>query len=165
MNRSCLLLSWCALVLCAGQEADRAEANPNESPVAKATSHRSRLVPARYFVDPANRHVDIQSIREHTDRTVTISGHYSQSAVGCGTGCMSFWIVDRRTGAIIEAPPSSREIEIVDDVRGRMDSDIVEIIYGRRDGVGNCRARNYRLRGTRFTVLGGYFPTPCPGPG
>jgi len=97
------------------------------------------------------------------DRGVTLAGHYSQSVVGCGTECWSNWVVDRRTGAIIGVPDSDSDAELIDDVQGRRDSDVVEMIYAPRgDATGPCRARNFRLRGTRFTALGGYFPVPCP---
>src|SRR5581483_2996779 len=47
MRRSYLLLSWCALVACAGLEAGSAEARLGQSPATRSVSHRSsRLVPA-----------------------------------------------------------------------------------------------------------------------
>lgn len=162
MRRSYLALMWCALVAFGGLAVGVVAANPNQSLVSKS-SHPSRLVPARYFVDPANRGVDIRSIREHMDRTVTIAGHYSQSVVGCGTECWASWVVDRRTGAIIDVPASSSDVELVYDVRGRRDTNMVEVIYGPRgEATRGCRARTYRLRGTRFTAIGGYSPVRCP---
>ena len=97
------------------------------------------------------------------DRSVTLAGHYSQSVVGCGTECWRSWVVDRRTGAIIDVPYSDNEAELIDDVRGRRDSDVVEVIYGPSGGTASeCRARSFRLRGTRFRALGGYSPVRCP---
>jgi hypothetical protein len=97
------------------------------------------------------------------DPAITLAGHYSQAIVGCGTECWRSWVVDRRTGAIIDVPLSDGEAELIADVRGRRDSDVVEVIYVPRDeATGGCRARNFRLRGTRFTALGGYFPAHCP---
>jgi hypothetical protein len=163
MKRTYLLLSWCALVAGAGQEAGSVNANPNQYPASKSTPHRSGLVPARYFVNPANNPLAIQAVREHMDRSVTLAGHYSQSVVGCGTECWRSWVVDRRTGAIIDVPYSDSEGELIADVRGRRESDLVEVIYvPGGEATGACRARNYRLRGTRFAALGGYFPARCP---
>jgi hypothetical protein len=165
MKRSYLLLSWCALVACAGQEAGSANANPVQSRASKSTPHRSRLVPARYFADPANRQAGVQAVREHTEREVTLAGHYSQSIVSCGIGCLSFWIVDRRTGAIMDLPPGPADAEFVYEVRGRRESDIIHVIFGSsptHDAPAHCWARSYRLRGTRFTALGGFSRARCP---
>jgi hypothetical protein len=165
MKRSCLLLS-CALVVCTGLAAGSAEADTAPSPASKSASHQPRLVPARYFVNAANRRNSVQTVRAHTDRGVTLAGHYSQSIVGCGTGCISFWIVDRRTGATMDLPPGSRDAEFVYDVRGRRDSDIIQVIFGSSpthdELSSHCAARSYRLRGTRFTALGGFSRAPCP---
>src|SRR4051812_24908111 len=165
MRRSCWFLSCYALLTCTGLAAGSAETNPNRSPASKSTSHRSGLVPARFFVDPANSPLGVQVVREHTERRVTLAGHYSQSIVGCGTGCVSFWIVDRRTGAIIDLPPGARDAEFVYDVRGRRDSDIIRVIFGTNpanDPTGVCRARSFRLRNTRFIAVGEFSPARCP---
>jgi hypothetical protein len=162
MRRPYLLLSWCALVAYASTSYSN-EHNP--SPTSHSGTDRSRLVPARFFADPANRNLDVRAVREHTERSVTIAGHYSQSIVGCGTGCVSFWIVDRRTGAIIDLPSGARDAEFVYDVRGRRDSDIIRVIFGTNpanDPTGVCRARSFRLRGTRFIAAGGISPARCP---
>src|SRR6185437_10706561 len=102
MKRSHVLLSWCVLVACAGP-AYASEHNPSAIPHPRAG--RSRLVPARYFADRANRQAGVLAVREHTEGGVTLAGHYSRSIIACGTGCISYWIVDRRTGAIMELPP------------------------------------------------------------
>ena len=166
MKRPCLFLSWCILVGCAGLAAGSAEAKPEWSPVSKATAHRSRLVPARYFVDPANRQSGVQAVRQHTEPGVTLAGHYSRSIIACGTGCVSYWIVDRRTGAIMDLPRGARDAEYVYDVRGRRDSEVVRVIYGSNptyDTDALCKARSFRLRGTRFTPIGGFSRARCPG--
>jgi hypothetical protein len=166
MRRSCLLLSWGALIACAGLGAGSGEANLSQSPSAKSSSHRSwRLIPARYFVDSANDPRGVHTVGAHMDRDVTLAGHYSQSVVGCGTGCISFWIVDRRTGAILGLPPGSREAEFVYEVRGRRDSDIIQVIFGSsptHEETAHCRARSFRLRGTRFTAMGDFSRARCP---
>ena len=163
MIRSCLHLTWCTLVACVGLGVGSAEAKPNQSPASKSP-HRSRLVPARYFVDPRIPRRSVEAIREVMEPRVTIAGHYSQAIVNCGTGCTVFWIVDRRTGAIVEVPPSSIDTEAVDDVHGRRDSDRVVVIYGPNPALGltgPCRARSFRLHGTRFTAISGYSPAHC----
>jgi len=97
------------------------------------------------------------------DRSVTLAGHYSRSVVPCGTECWSATVVDRRTGAIIDVPESNNQTELIVDVRGRRDSDVVEVIYGRTvERTATCRARSFRLRGTRFTAIGRYSSARCP---
>jgi len=165
MRRSCLLLSWCALVACAGIAAGSAETKPDQTPAPKIRSHRSRLVPARYFADPANRQAGVRAVREHTERRATIAGRYSQSIISCGIGCESFWIVDRRTGAIMDLPPGSRDAEFVYEVRGRADSNVIQVVYGSsptHESTAVCRARSFRLTGTRFAALSGFSPARCP---
>jgi len=160
------LLWWCILVACADRNAGGAEATePGRSPASKSASHRHGLVPARFFADPANRRFDVRAVRRRTEPAATVAGHYSQAIVNCGIGCTVFWMVDRRTGAIIAVPPGSSDTEAVYDVRGRRDSDRVEVLYGPNPALGlagECRARAFRLRGTQFTALGGFSPAPCP---
>ena len=165
MKGTCLLRPWRALAICAALAAASAEAKPDPSPASKATSHRPRLVPARFFADPANRQAGVRAVREHTERRATIAGRYSQSIISCGLGCLSFWIVDRRTGAIMDLPSGPRGAEYVYEVRGRADSDLIQVIYGsspshERDAV--CRARSFRLHGTRITAISGFSPARCP---
>jgi hypothetical protein len=163
MKRFCLLLSWCALIACAAQGVGSAEAHL--SLASKATSQRPRLVPARYFVDPTNDARGVRIVRAHTDPGVTLAGHYSQSVVACGIGCISFWIVDRRTGAILDLPPGPRDAEYVYEVRGSRDSDIIQVIFGSsptHEDTAHCTARSFRLRGTRFAALSGFSRAPCP---
>src|SRR3954466_11676413 len=108
-----LLLSCCALVASASSAYSN-EHNP--FPVSRSETGSSRLVSARFFADPANRNLDVRAVREHMERRATLAGHYSQSVVGCGAGCVSFWIVDRRAGAIIDLPLGARDAEFVYDV-------------------------------------------------
>jgi hypothetical protein len=164
MRPPCLLLAWCALVANIGISAGSAEAKHHQMLASKSVSHRSRLVPARYFADPAQRRHSVAAVREVTEPQATIAGHYSLATVNCGTGCTVSWIVDRRTGAIIRVPLSSIAMAVV-DVRGRRDSDRVDVIYGPTPSLGRagpCRARGFRLHGSRFTPIGRYSPARCP---
>jgi len=162
VRRTCLLLSWCAMVACAGSTHANVH---NLAHASHPRAGRSGLVPARFFADPEQRHHSVAAVREVTEPQATIAGHYSQAIVNCGTGCTVSWIVDRHTGAIIKVPLSSIGTEVVDDVRGRLDSDHVEVIYGPNPAhglTGPCRARSFRLRGTRFTAISGFSPARCP---
>lgn len=166
MKRTCLLPAWCALVVCVAFAVGPAGAKPDLALASKVTSHRSRLVPARYFAHPADRGAGVQAVRENMEPGVTLAGHYSQSVIACGTGCISYWIVDRRTGAIMDLPPGARDAEYVYDVQGRRNSEVVRVIYGSsptHDLDAVCKARSFRLRGTRFTPIGGFSRARCPG--
>jgi hypothetical protein len=122
-----------------------------------------RLVPAKYFVNPANNGRDIEVIRRNTDPVADIAGGYSRAVVSCGTGCTAFWIIDRRTGAIIDAPESSNAADTVLDIQGRTDSNVVRILYDSPDGSGAiCRARDFRLSETTLVPLGELSPVACP---
>ena len=163
MRWPCLLLCWCAVVPCEGHEAGSAKTSPNQSLASGSAAQRPRLAPPRYFVDGTHDPFAAQAVRAHMDRSVTLAGHYSRSVVPCGTECWSTMVVDRRTGAIIDVPDSNNEAELVVDVRGRRNSDVVEVIYGRAvERIATCRARSFRLRGTRFTPIGGYSSARCP---
>ena len=128
----------------------------------KRIARAPRLVPATYFVDAANSGRDIEVIRRNTDPEADMAGRYSKAIVSCGTGCTSFWIIDRRTGAILEVPESSNAGDSVDDIRGRKDSDVVRVIYSSSDNSGaTCRAQDFRLTGTVFVKLGELAPLAC----
>lgn len=132
-----------------------------DEPRRAARAHR--LVPATYFVNPANSGKDIDVIRRNTDPEADIAGRYSKAMVSCGTGCTAFWIIDRRTGAILQVPESSNAGDSVDDIQGRKDSDLVRVIYSSSDNSGaTCRAQDFRLTGTVFVKMGELAPLACP---
>ena len=174
MKRFYLLMSSCLLAACTGQAAQD-DSDPadqaagatasnalNQASPSEEASDSRELVPASFFVDPANNYVDIPSIRENTDATATINGHYSQSVVSCGTACVSFWIIDRNTGAIIDVPGGSDDTEMIDWVQGRLDSDVITVIYGSRiDSSAPCRSQDFRLSGNAFSMVGESSPSPC----
>jgi hypothetical protein len=180
VRRSFLLLSSCLLMACVGGNAqgnnipadqDAATAARNELDrlsSSEQTSGSGELIPARFYVDPANR-APLAVVREHTEPRVTINGHYSLSMVSCGIACMSYWIVDRNTGAVIDVPARSdstetEEIEIVRDIHGRLDSDVIRITYGSMDSLtDNCRYQDFRLSGHTLLPTGRSSPIACPG--
>ena len=174
------LLSACLLVACSGVDAQgnaapddqegAATAGPELNRVAYSaeTSGPRELMPARFFVDPANRS-NLSVVREYTEPTATMNGHYSLAMVSCGTACMSYWIVDRHTGAVIDVPGRSDEsgtgdIEMIYDVRGRLDSDMIRISYHPMDNpTDSCWSQDFRLSGNTLSPTGGSFRVPCPG--
>jgi hypothetical protein len=120
-------------------------------------------MPALFFVDAANKNIDVAVVRENTEPKVTIDGHYSQAIVPCGTNCTAFWIVDGNTGAIIGIPESPAQNDVVYDVQGRRDSNVVKVTYGAGDGSTDaCRAQSFRLIGTKLKAMGEPFSAPCP---
>lgn len=126
------------------------------------TGPNPELKSATYFADPTNRERDIDIIRENTDAEVTINGHYSQAAVPCGTGCISYWIIDRRTGAIMDLPSGLTDTDVIYDVKGQIGSDIVEVTYG-PVGLSSdaCSVQKFKLTGTTFKGIGEVAPATC----
>lgn len=175
LNRFAILLTAALVAGCGEQPAENVSYSPSvitkEEPGNKTPRHgdepkpaaRSpRLVPATYFVDAANNGRDIEVIRRNTDPEADIAGRYSKAMVSCGTGCTAFWIIDRRTGAILQVPESSNAGDSVDDIQGRKDSDLVRVIYSSSDNSGaTCRAQDFRLTGTVFVKLGELAPLAC----
>jgi hypothetical protein len=179
VRRSFLLLSSCLLTACVGENAqgnvvpgdqDAAAALNEANPVLSSdeASGPRELVPARYYVNPANR-VDLAVVRENTEPGVTINGHYSLSMVSCGLACMSYWIVDRNTGAVIDVPgrPDKGEtgdIEIIYDIQSRLDSDAVRIVYGPMDTLSNdsCWSHDFQLGRNTLSSTGASARIACP---
>jgi hypothetical protein len=114
-------------------------------------------------VDPANRGRDVEVIRRNTDPEADIAGRYSQAVVSCGTGCVAFWIIDRRTGAILDVPASSNADDSILAVQARKDSELVRVIYeSSADSGTTCRAQDFRLSGALFVNTGELSPVACP---
>ncbi len=117
--------------------------------------------PRAYFVDGSRDPTLLAEVVRRADPRASFAGRFAQAFVPCGTGCGSYWFVDRRSGAVIAAPNESRDGETVSDVASRIDSSVVRVAYGPADGVGACTARRYRLAGVRFIGLGKRMASPC----
>jgi hypothetical protein len=95
---------------------------------------------------------------------IDFAGHYSTAVISCGTGCETYFFVDRNSGDVIayddDAETSGRMIR---DIQTRRDSDILTAIYGNSDGTGgSCFARTFRWTGREFERLSDFRSTPCP---
>ena len=175
MSQFAILLTTAILAAC-GEQPAQVPASPAAAPIAgsgarvsspdrapDSAARATRLAAAKYFVNPANKGNDIEVIRRNTDPEAHIAGRYSTAIVSCGTGCTAFWIVDRRTGAIIDVPESLDEADTVLDIQGRADSDVVRVFYDRPEGSeAGCRARDFRLSESSLVRLGELSPVPCP---
>jgi len=115
-------------------------------------------------MEPGERSSLLAAIRKNTSRKIDFNHRFSLSYVDCGTGCGSFWFVDRRTGGVIEAPTSARDDEDTWDVRARQDSDTITVIYGPRDPVGaKCSSQHFRWSVRKFVPIDRRSATKCPG--
>lgn len=117
-----------------------------------------------FFLQPANDAVLLKAIDEHTGDKIDFNRRFSLTFVPCGIGCGSFWFVDRRTGGVIEAPPTPLEAEGTWEVEARPDRDVIRVIYGPRDGgIGvRCTARHFRWSGKKFVALDQRAVILCP---
>lgn len=138
-----------------------------QAPSAPEVPAPGKLLQATYFVNPAYSDRPVDFVRENMEPTVNIGDHYSLAVVGCGTPCVSFWIVDRNDGAILDMPAGLMKYhavynDAVYDVKGRKGSDIVEIAYGNWDLESEtCTIRKFRLSGHNFVEIG-RKTSPCP---
>jgi hypothetical protein len=122
-----------------------------------------RLKPPLFFADGSRNPSLLWAIRHWSRKKIDFDGHYSLTFVPCGTGCGSFWFVDRATGATVEAPTSPIESEDTYDIRVKPDSDVLTVVYGPRDGLhARCFARRFRWTGQRFLALDRRAPAQCP---
>lgn len=136
----------------------------NDAPAKQSPAEPNpELKPATFFVNPASHDLDVAIVRENTDALVTIDGHYSQAMVPCGPGCLSYWVVDRQTGGIIDLPNGSTDSDVPYDVKGKRGSNIVEVTYGPVGLSGDaCTIQKFELNGTKFENIGVVEPAPCP---
>jgi hypothetical protein len=118
-----------------------------------------------YFVDGRKKDSFLLSmIQKGMAKNVDFNGHYSSSVVSCGTECVSFWFVDRRTGAVVAAPESPLKNEFIQDVTSKPDSDVVVVTYGPMDPeAAKCVAQPYRWNGIAFVIAGKRSTAKCPG--
>ena len=117
-----------------------------------------------HFVDQSGSPRMMPEILRNIDEHSGFDHGFRVSYVTCGTGCGSYWFVNRRTGEVIAAPdPSTGPEEIVWDLLTSVGSNIVTVIYGRSDAVGvHCRARMYRLVAAKFMPVGEAQSLECP---
>lgn len=105
-------------------------------------------------------------IREGARQRPNFAGHYIMISWGCGAGCVSFAIVDARTGSVFH-PEALRSVDSVNIdydaleppegqlVKFRDDSDLLIVIGGinadpKRRGISYFTWRNNQLKRIRF---------------
>jgi hypothetical protein len=162
-------LAGFALVTACGREAATTRAENTAVEAVDSTNSSVHVIPttnvqqARFFVNGDRNPTLLSAVREGTDDRVSVDGHLSMAYASCGTGCGSYWFVDRNTGGVIEVPSSSLEEEMTWDVEARPDSNLIEVTFGPRDGTSsNCSTQQFRLRGTSFETRGPRRPVSCP---
>ena len=117
-----------------------------------------------HFASGENNPELLRQVQETVEGAISFAGHYSTAYVPCGTGCGSYWFVDRRNGAIIPAPDDAADGQMIWDINTSHDSDVVEVTYGGRDGTstGGCAKQSFRWTGTEFAEARRKQPTTCP---
>lgn len=172
------LLLCSALVACSAQSASLNDtvsdeespkieaglAKANESPTPRASDHKE----AQFFVVDNSRDPEaLRYVRQNTGKEI-IAGHYSSASVPCGTGCVSEYLVDRKTGGVIALPATDDMddgAEMFWTVEGA-DDDSITITYGPSTGIEGdrpCRQATYRVRGTEITQITELRPlASCP---
>jgi hypothetical protein len=125
----------------------------------------SKLKRPSFFMERGNPPSLLEFINERTEDRIAFNRHFSLTFVPCGTGCGSFWFVDRRTGGVIEAPTSPFDAESAWDVRARPTSDVITVTYGPRTSIRaeRCFARRFRWTGKTFVPLDLRKLARCPG--
>lgn len=105
-----------------------------------------------YFASGVKNPELLRRIQETAEGTISFAGHFSTAYVSCGTGCGSYWFVDRRNGAVIPAPDEAADGQMAWEIETSHDSDVVEVTYGSRDGTstGGCAKQSFRWTGAEF---------------
>jgi hypothetical protein len=116
-----------------------------------------------FFMEPGYSHALLRGIDMYTGEKIDFDRHISLTFVPCGIGCGSFWLVDRRTGGVIEVPTIAAADQDTWDVVVKPDSDTITVFYGPRDPVdARCSARQFRWTGSKFVALTKLAPAKCP---
>lgn len=94
---------------------------------------------------------------------VNFGDDFSTSYVDCGIGCGSYWLVDRRSGAVFESPDDLADDQMIWEISAHARSERLKVIYGSRDGTGdNCEAQEFRWSGKEFVKLSNKMVAQCP---
>lgn len=177
-------MRWTALLLCSAlvacsahsasqndtvsdEESPKIEAGlakTKDSPAPRVSKHKE----AEFFVFDNSRDPEaLRLVRKNTGKEI-MAGHYSPASVPCGTGCVSYSLVDRRTGGVISLPTTEdleNGAEMFWDVEAAGDESIA-ITYGPSTGIEGdrpCRQATYRVRGTEITQITELTPlASCP---
>jgi hypothetical protein len=116
-----------------------------------------------FFIDGQKNSTLLSAIRDGADPKITFDGHFSGAYVACGTGCGSYWFVDRKTGGVAEVPGSTVEDQIIWAVGAQPSNDTIVVTYGPMDGIPTkCSARHFRWGGKSFVPLDKPSPAKCP---
>ena len=117
----------------------------------------------RFFLDGHQDAALLSAVRSGLEAEITFAHHFSKAYVDCGTGCGSYWFVDRRTGAVVESPNEAPDGQMVWDVETRRDSDVVGVTYGARDGASDqCGNQSFRWNGQQFERITELQSVICP---
>lgn len=126
---------------------------------------QSSLAEPRYFTSGSTDGDLLAAIRDRVEPEITFAGHFSVAFVPCGIGCGTYWFVDRRSGAVTQAPGEAGPGQMTWELQTTPDSEAITVIFGPQDGVAStgCSTRRYQLVGTGFRALGALERTRCPG--
>lgn len=132
---------------------------PAEARVKRPTP---KLKDARFFYEP-ERSGMLLAVREGMAKGITFNVHFSQSYVPCGTGCGTYFFVDRWTGGVITAPEGSPPSETAWEVAAKPSSDVIKVTFGPMDGVEHgCTEQHFRLVKHKFAAIDTRAAIGCP---
>jgi hypothetical protein len=117
-----------------------------------------------YFVNGDSNPELLRQIQLSVEEEIGFAEHYSMAYVGCGTGCGSYWFVDRRSGAVMQGPADPSEEQMIWDLKTNPESDVVEVIYGPRDGIPSaaCSAQSFVRANEKFEASSPPTQVACP---
>ncbi len=108
--------------------------------------------PPEFFIDGMKKPALLAMIRKNMDSKINFNGHFSMAIVPCGSPCIGFWFVDRKTGGVAEVPDGKVPFEIITDVDARPDSDVISVVYSSLDGT-TCTSQHFHWAGKVFIAV------------
>jgi hypothetical protein len=106
----------------------------------------------------------LRQIQLNVEERIGFARHFSVAYVGCGTGCGSYWFVDRRDGAVTQGPEDPSVDQMIWDLETHPESDVVKVTYGPRDGIpdAGCSAQSFVWNGREFEASSSLGRVACP---
>lgn len=155
-----------ALAACGSNQPVSNGASEDAPKVAQTSENQSssgESAKPAYFLSGEDNQSMLAAIRRNVEPKIGFNGHYSIAYVECGTGCGSYWFVDRRDGAIVASPNLSADGQMVWDVAAKRESDVLKVTYGSQDGsTDHCVVQSFRWTGYAFEQLSEKQAIDCP---
>lgn len=119
------------------------------------------LMDAKYFINKGRPSSALADVRQHMNRSVDFASRFSSAAIPCGTGCVAYYFVDRRTGAVHELSDESSPRRSLLDVKFDRADDRIVVRY-LDFSTDTCSSQTFRWTGAQIAKTNNRTSVRCP---